>query len=118
MSKESVQTDYQQYVGPYRLEKTLGKGQTGKPRGSVHAQPSVLDFLKSKQGNQHVRHALSRHGSTLPKPHHAQTVLNCNVRRCTSVGKVAIRTNEPEVRTKLQPRTLMEQIKLSFPFVY
>lgn len=29
MSKESVKTEYQQYVGPYRLEKTLGKGQTG-----------------------------------------------------------------------------------------
>lgn len=29
MSKEGGQTDYQQYVGPYRLEKTLGKGQTG-----------------------------------------------------------------------------------------
>jgi hypothetical protein len=24
------------YVGPYRLEKTLGKGQTGKPERLVH----------------------------------------------------------------------------------
>lgn len=30
MSKETVKTENQQYVGPYRLEKTLGKGQTGK----------------------------------------------------------------------------------------
>lgn len=36
MSKESVKTDYQQYVGPYRLEKTLGKGQTGKNHEGFH----------------------------------------------------------------------------------
>lgn len=28
----SATVDVQQYVGPYRLEKTLGKGQTGKRR--------------------------------------------------------------------------------------
>jgi hypothetical protein len=27
--KEAVSSESQQYVGPYRLEKTLGKGQTG-----------------------------------------------------------------------------------------
>lgn len=31
MQKENkAPTDTHQYVGPYRLEKTLGKGQTGK----------------------------------------------------------------------------------------
>lgn len=30
MSKELSVTQTAQYVGPYRLEKTLGKGQTGK----------------------------------------------------------------------------------------
>lgn len=30
MSKELSVTQAAQYVGPYRLEKTLGKGQTGK----------------------------------------------------------------------------------------
>jgi hypothetical protein len=29
-AKESSHNESYQYVGPYRLEKTLGKGQTGK----------------------------------------------------------------------------------------
>ncbi|KAK6645017.1 hypothetical protein RUM43_001293 [Polyplax serrata] len=36
MSKETVKTENQQYVGPYRLEKTLGKGQTGLVKLGVH----------------------------------------------------------------------------------
>lgn len=30
MQKENCTSEGQQYVGPYRLEKTLGKGQTGE----------------------------------------------------------------------------------------
>lgn len=30
MQKDSTAAEHIQYVGPYRLEKTLGKGQTGK----------------------------------------------------------------------------------------
>lgn len=29
MQKESISKDVQTYVGPYKLDKTLGKGQTG-----------------------------------------------------------------------------------------
>lgn len=31
-SGKTVPYEAHQYVGPYRLEKTLGKGQTGRPR--------------------------------------------------------------------------------------
>ncbi len=35
----SHHSDFSQYVGPYKLEKTLGKGQTGKAR--------VVDLLRN-----------------------------------------------------------------------
>lgn len=46
-SKELTVGQSSQYVGPYRLEKTLGKGQTGR---------SLLNYLGSLQhGRQDVR---------------------------------------------------------------
>ncbi|CAB3375863.1 serine/threonine-protein kinase BRSK2 isoform X2 [Cloeon dipterum] len=36
LGKEPVSSENQQYVGPYRLEKTLGKGQTGLVKLGVH----------------------------------------------------------------------------------
>lgn len=41
----------EQFVGPYKLEKTLGKGQTGKPLGykELH-EDKVLYLVKYKWG--------------------------------------------------------------------
>lgn len=46
-SKELTVGQSSQYVGPYRLEKTLGKGQTGR---------SLLNYLRfCRQDKQDVR---------------------------------------------------------------
>jgi len=54
VGKEAVTSESQQYVGPYRLEKTLGKGQTGTdtqaplalfvPEGGTWANGVYLSF--------------------------------------------------------------------------
>lgn len=42
-SKDLSGSHSAQYVGPYRLEKTLGKGQTGKKHlNSLHITVSIL----------------------------------------------------------------------------
>lgn len=47
MQKENnAPIESHQYVGPYRLEKTLGKGQTGK--NFYNKEPLVLISLKKR----------------------------------------------------------------------
>lgn len=45
MSKELSVTLAAQYVGPYRLEKTLGKGQTGKETSFMNVKLSVVSTV-------------------------------------------------------------------------
>ncbi|GLD60195.1 serine/threonine-protein kinase BRSK2 isoform X3 [Lates japonicus] len=44
--KDNSGAQHANYVGPYRLEKTLGKGQTG---GISHSQPDSAFFSNSSQ---------------------------------------------------------------------
>jgi len=46
MSSQSTSSSAAQYVGPYRLEKTLGKGQTGLVKMGVHCRSGKKVAIK------------------------------------------------------------------------
>lgn len=63
----SANVEIQQYVGPYRLEKTLGKGQTGN--GGYNRSPAPLLHT-------HTRYVVNPNRLCAP-PLTATRVLNC-----------------------------------------
>lgn len=95
MSKELSVTQAAQYVGPYRLEKTLGKGQTGKemrfmrltacyslfskPLSLINCLVNVCGVYRSGEARDSLHH--------WPKSSHQNSQQRKTLRICVDEGK-------------------------------